>query len=76
MTRDRNPVNVKKLPGSKWTATHPERKEKHFIVLGWERDENGNATQRVEIEAVYTGAVRRLEWRQLADMKRWLVGWV
>lgn len=75
MNRDRNPVNVNKLPGSKWTATHPQSKEKHFLVLGWELDKSGNRTQRVEIEAILTGVVRRLEWRQLADRKQWLIGW-
>ena len=70
-----NPVNHKKLPGSKWTAARPENKEKHFIVLDWELDENGNPTGRVEIEAVLTGRVRRIRWRELHDAATWKVGW-
>lgn len=75
MTHDRNPVNLKKLPGSKWTATRPQKKEKHFLVLGWELDEEGNPTHRVELEAIFTGRVRLLGWRQLADRSNWLIGW-
>ena len=67
MIRETNPVNHKKMPGSKWTATRPRHKEKHFIVLGWELDADGERTERVEIEAVYSGAVRRIHWRELAD---------
>jgi len=76
MGRETNPVNRKKLPASKWTAASPRKKEKHFIVLGWELDGDGEPTDRVEIEAVYTGNVRRVPWRELADRDLWLIGWV
>jgi tryptophan-rich hypothetical protein len=75
MSSRRNPVNFKKLPGSKWTAARPQRKEKHFIVLDWERNEAGERTDRVVIEAVYSGVLRRIHWRQLGDPDRWLIGW-
>jgi tryptophan-rich hypothetical protein len=71
----RNPVNRKKLPGSKWTAVTPVRREKHFLVLDWVRDENGEPTDHVVIEAVLTNAVRELHWRELEDAERWRIGW-
>ena len=69
MNTGRQPVNFKKLPGSKWTAAHPQRKEKHFIVLDWERDESGERTDRVVIEVVYSGVRRRIHWRQFAKRR-------
>jgi tryptophan-rich hypothetical protein len=71
----RNPVNHKKLPGSKWTAVRPQRREKHFIVVDWLRDDDGRPTDRIEIEAVLTGRVRAMHWRELEDGELWRVGW-
>lgn len=73
--RNANPVNRKKLPGSKWTAVTPVRREKHFLVLDWVRDEHGEPTDRVQIEAVLTNAVYELHWRELEDSGRWRIGW-
>ncbi len=70
-----NPVNRKKLPGSKWTAVRPVDREKHFLVHDWIRDDDGEATDRVVIEAVLTRRVREIEWRELEDAGRWRVGW-
>ena len=53
-----NPVNLKKLPGSKWTAVHPVNREKHFLVLDWVRDTEGKPTESVEVEAVLTNVLR------------------
>jgi tryptophan-rich hypothetical protein len=75
MTR-RNPVNRNKLPGSKWTAVRPERREKHFVVLGWALDADGRPTGDVEIEAVLTGRVRVIPWRELEDPATWRIGWI
>lgn len=75
MMVSRNPVNRNKLPGSKWTATRPERREKHWLVLDWERDADGRPTDRVRLEAVMTRRVRLLHWRELGDAGTWRVGW-
>lgn len=76
MTASRiNPVNRKKLAASKWTAAHPVNREKHFIVLDWVRDDEGRPTDAVEIEAVLTGRVREMHWRELEDPERWRIGW-
>lgn len=70
-----NPVNRKKLPNSKWTAVRPENREKHFLVLDWVRDAEGRPTDFVELEAILTHVVRRLDWRELEDSTTWIVGW-
>jgi tryptophan-rich hypothetical protein len=71
----RNPVNRKKLPNSKWTASCPVNREKHFLVLDWVRDADGNATDHLQIEAVLTGVVREMFWRELEDPDTWRIGW-
>ncbi|HSN54299.1 MAG TPA: TIGR02450 family Trp-rich protein [Candidatus Sulfomarinibacteraceae bacterium] len=70
-----NPVNLKKLPGSKWTAVAPVNREKHFLVLDWVRDEAGEPTDRVVIEAILTNRLQEICWRALGDPGRWQVGW-
>ena len=71
----RNPVNRKKLPGSKWTAVRPRNREKHFIVLDWVRDDDGRPTDEVILEAVLTRSSRELHWRELGDSEVWRIGW-
>jgi tryptophan-rich hypothetical protein len=74
MTR-RNPVNRKKLPGSKWTAVRPVNREKHFVVVGWVADDEGQPTDRLLVEAVLTRVVREVPWQELRDPATWRVGW-
>ena len=71
----RNPVNRKKIVGSKWTATRPVDRQKHFIVIDWVRDEDGTPTELIEIEAVLTRDVSVLHWRELGDPAIWRIGW-
>jgi tryptophan-rich hypothetical protein len=71
----KNPVNRKKMAGSKWTAVRPVNRQKHFIVLDWVRDEDGDPTDEVEIEAILTRAVTVIPWRELEDRERWRIGW-
>ena len=73
--RARNPVNQKKLPMSKWTAVSPVAREKHFLVVDWVRDDAGEPTDHVVIEAVLTNRVREIHWRELEDPESWRVGW-
>ena len=70
-----NPVNRKKLPNSKWTAVRPVNREKHFIVLDWVRDDDGNPTDHLVIEAVLTNREREIHWRELEAVDSWRVGW-
>ena len=47
-----NRVSPKKLLLSKWTAVHPERKEKHFLVTKvFEPEIEGQAIVEIELEA-------------------------
>lgn len=71
-----NPVNHKKLPGSKWTAVRPVDREKHFMVLDWVRDDDGKPTDHLVIEAVLTNRRRHIHWRELESPESWRVGWL
>ena len=77
-----NPVHPKKLLLSKWTATQPLHKDKHFIVTRLVLPEPPAdpalpppPLQFVEIEAVMSKAVRCIPWRELKDPARWRQGW-
>ena len=69
-----NKVNLKKLLNSKWTAVNPQNKEKHFIIVEVEYDEEANVIECV-IEAVMTKRQRPVEWRDLNQASEWLPGW-
>ncbi len=73
--RARNPVNQKKLPMSKWTAVSPVDRQKHFLVVDWVRNDEGEPTDRLVIEAVLTQRLREIHWRELEDSGSWRVGW-
>ena len=75
MRYDRNPVQRRKIVGSKWTATRPRNRERHFMVLDWVRDEDGLPTEEIELEAVVTHRVRTLHWRALESRDDWHMGW-
>ncbi|GGD11513.1 TIGR02450 family Trp-rich protein [Halopseudomonas salina] len=69
-----NRINPEKLTLSKWTATRPQNREKHFVVIGCQRDEEDNITT-VEIEAVLTRRSDILPWQDLQDSDKWRMGW-
>jgi tryptophan-rich hypothetical protein len=71
----KNPVNFKKLPNSKWTAVRPLDREKHFLVLDWVRDDAGEPTDQIVLEAVLTNRLREIHWRDLEDSRSWRIGW-
>jgi tryptophan-rich hypothetical protein len=72
-----NPVNVKKLLLSKWTAVKSIDKRKHFLVAKVIAPEPPELTvQWVELEAVHSKWVRRMDWRELRDPALWRQGWV
>ncbi len=69
-------LSPKKLLLSKWTATVPKNKEKHFIVNHVIAPEApGTTVKLIEIEAVYSRLSMVLPWRELLDEDRWLQGW-
>ena len=69
-----NNINVKKLINSKWTATNPINKEKHFLITELEFDENNNVTHCL-IEAVMSHRTQQIDWIELKESEHWLQGW-
>nr|WP_277930356.1 MULTISPECIES: TIGR02450 family Trp-rich protein [unclassified Pseudomonas] len=59
---------------SKWTAAHPQNREKHFLVTELFRDEEGTVLE-VELQAVLTKRAERLDWQVLQNNAEWLQGW-
>ncbi len=67
-------INPKKLLNSKWTRVAPKFKEKHFIIV----DVNFDEQQCVElciIEAVINAKEYSIDWKELKDTNNWLQGW-
>ena len=72
-----NPLHPKKLLLTKWTAVTPISKNKHFLVARVIQPElPAVVIEWVELEAVYSKAVMRIDWRELRDATQWRQGWV
>lgn len=72
-----NPLHPKKLLLSKWTATQPTGKDKHFLVVELVLPADPTLPlESVELEAVMSRQRRTLAWRELRDTARWRQGWV
>lgn len=69
-----NSLNPRKLLLSKWTAAHPRKREKHFLVTRLFCNEEGTV-QEIELQAVLTNRSQRLVWQTLQDDQSWLMGW-
>ena len=69
-----NRFNPDKLLLSKWTATRPQNKEKHFLVTELLRDED-DLLLKVELQAVLTRRSQWIDWHALHDDQQWLFGW-
>ena len=69
-----NRINPSKLRLSKWTAAHPQNREKHFLVTELFRDEEGTVLD-VELQAVLTRRSERLDWQTLKNSDAWSPGW-
>jgi tryptophan-rich hypothetical protein len=74
---NKNLLSSKKLLLTKWTAVHPVKKQKHFLVSKLILPELPHeAIKEVEIEAVFTKEVWQIDWRELTDASKWKQGWV
>lgn len=72
-----NALHPKKLLLTKWTAVEPVARNKHFIVTKVAKPEPpATVIEWVELEAVYSKAATRIDWRELRDATRWRQGWV
>ena len=69
-----NKISPKKLLNSKWTATEPQNKEKHFIIVDVEYDDDNNVVL-CSIEAVMTKRQYEIQWRDLNNTTQWRAGW-
>ena len=69
-----NRINPEKLLRSKWTALSPSRRQRHFIVTDLFRDEQDRIAA-CEIEAVINREASLINWRDLKDDSRWVMGW-
>ncbi|WP_185233792.1 TIGR02450 family Trp-rich protein [Teredinibacter franksiae] len=69
-----NKIHSKKLLGSKWTATIPSNKEKHFIVSEVEFDDEGLVVS-CSIEAVMSKQSMLINWHELKNDGNWIHGW-
>lgn len=69
-----NQLSAKKLLNSKWTATTPVNKEKHFVISDVEYDEDGMVTLCL-IEAIMSKRVISIDWHDLKDTGQWQQGW-
>lgn len=76
MQRDnqRTKLSPKKLLNSKWTALAPINKQKHFIVVEVEYDEDSNVID-CQIQAIMNKENTHIDWRDLQDSSLWLQGW-
>jgi tryptophan-rich hypothetical protein len=70
-----NRINPRKLLLSKWTAAHPQNREKHFLVTELFRDEEGTVLE-IELQAVLTKRAERLDWQALQNSTHWKIGWL
>jgi tryptophan-rich hypothetical protein len=72
-----NRLNYKKLLLTKWTAVNPRSRNKHFLVAKVIAPEPpGDTIEWVELEALYSKVVSRIDWRELRDETIWRQGWV
>ncbi|MDD5267531.1 MAG: TIGR02450 family Trp-rich protein [Methylococcales bacterium] len=68
-----NAINPEKLLLSKWTATKPCNKEKHFFVTRFIRNEQEAIVECI-LEVVVSHREFALDWHLLKDASSWLQG--
>lgn len=69
-----NRINPAKLRNSKWTATKPLNREKHFLVTEVEFEEDGSVLS-CKLEAVLSKREYAINWVILKNPQDWLQGW-
>ena len=68
--------NRKKLNNSKWTATQPAKKEKHFVVSYVKlNDDDNQIIDFVILTAVLTNKTYQIDYKELKNEKEWKQGW-
>jgi tryptophan-rich hypothetical protein len=69
-----NRLNPNKLLVSKWTTAQPVQRERHFIVTRLIRTDEETIIGCV-IEAVINKNTYEIDWRELQDSTRCIMGW-
>lgn len=69
-----NNVSPKKLLNSKWTASTPKNKEKHFVIIEVEKNEDGEVLS-CTMEAVMSKREFTVDWHDLKNAEVWHQGW-
>jgi tryptophan-rich hypothetical protein len=69
-----NKISPKTLLNSKWTSCNVTAKEKHFVIINVEFDDNRKVVECI-IEAVMTHNQYAIDWRDLKESTQWKIGW-
>ena len=69
-----NRISPKTLLNSKWTSSNVIAKERHFVIIEVEFDDNKNVVECV-IEAVINSNQYAINWRDLKQPTKWKIGW-
>jgi tryptophan-rich hypothetical protein len=69
-----NKFSPKKLLNSKWTAKAPMNKEKHFMIVDVEVDED-QVVRGCTLQAIMSKRDIEITWRDLQDSQKWIQGW-
>ena len=69
-----NNINPKKLLNSKWTATQPSNKEKHFLITELKFNDEGEVIHCL-LEAIMSKRSQTIDWKVLKNQLQWLQGW-
>lgn len=71
-----NRIDLSRLSGSKWTAVDVHNRDKHFLALPLAQDRARNpAARQIELKAVLSGRIRKVDYEELRDPSQWLRGW-
>ena len=71
-----NLPNRKKLLNSKWTATKPQKKEKHFTVTKVKlNEEDPQIIDYIVITSAFTSYSYQIDYKDLQNDEVWLQGW-
>ncbi|MEY2666077.1 MAG: hypothetical protein RLZZ384_248 [Pseudomonadota bacterium] len=70
-----NQINPRKLLYSKWTALHPTKKRRHFIVTKLILSPDNEIIIGCELEAVIDKSIAEIDWKQLKEASSWQMGW-
>ncbi len=67
-------INPKKLQNSKWTAINSIHKQKHWVIINVQYDEEQRVVECV-IQAIINKKETNINWRDLNDATMWTQGW-